>query len=155
MFAPPHSVLLPVPHATQQAAGDCLAACAAMVLSHLGHSVRYRQIIRLLGTQEFGTPFSNLRHLERLGVTVAVRPGNMQQLYTWLTENVPCIVSVQTAELPHWSHRSEHAVVVTGMNSQYVYVNDPAFDIAPILVPLGDFDLAWLAQAELCAVILA
>lgn len=34
------------------------------------------------------------------------------------------------------------------MDHEYVYVNDPSFDIAPILVPIGDFDLAWLAMDE-------
>jgi len=139
----------------QQADGDCLAACAAMVLTYLGRSLRYRQVIRLLDTQEYGTPFSNLRYLDRLGVTTTVRSGDFRQLYQALTQNLPCIASVQTAELPYWHRRSEHAVVVTGMDSHYIYVNDPAFDIAPILVPHGDFDLAWLAQEELYAVIKA
>jgi ABC-type bacteriocin/lantibiotic exporter with double-glycine peptidase domain len=153
MFTPPASILLSIPHFMQQADGDCLAACAGMALTHLGYAVRYRQIMRLLGTQAHGTPFSNLRNLTQLGVTVTVRTGDFSQIYASLTQNLPCIASVQTAELPHWSRRSEHAVVVTGMDSQYIYVNDPAFDIAPILVPYGDFDLAWLAQEELYAVI--
>lgn len=155
MFTPPKPVLLPIPHFMQQTDGDCLAACAIMALTHIGQAVRYRQIIRLLGTQEHGTPFSNLRFLARLGVTVTVRPGNFPQIYEALTQNLLCIVSVQTAELPHWSRRSEHAVIVAEMDHRYVFVNDPAFDIAPILVPHGDFDLAWLAQEELYAVIKA
>lgn len=153
MFSPPNPILLPVPHFMQQADSDCLAACAIMLLAHLGRSVRYSQLIRSLDTREYGTPFSHLRRLERLGVAVTVRSGNFQQLYESLAYNSPCIVSVQTAELPHWSRRSEHAVVITGMDSQYIYINDPAFDIAPILVPHGDFDLAWFAQEELYAVI--
>lgn len=155
MFTPPTPILLLIPHFMQQTDGDCLAACAIMALTHIGHSVRYRQIIRLLGTQKHGTPFSNLRSLARLGVTVTVRPENFRQLYEALTQNLPCIASVQTAELPHWNRRSEHAVVIAGMDNQYVFVHDPAFDIAPILVPHGDFDLAWLAQEELYAVIKA
>lgn len=153
MFTPPRSILLPIPHFMQQTDGDCLVACAIMALTHIGHAVRYRQIIRLLGTQEHGTPFSHLRSLARLDVTVTVRSGNFPLLYEALAQNLPCIASVQTAELPHWSRRSEHAVVIAGMDNQYVFVHDPAFDVAPILVPYGDFDLAWLAQEELYAVI--
>jgi ABC-type bacteriocin/lantibiotic exporter with double-glycine peptidase domain len=155
MFTPPTPILLPIPHFMQQSDADCLAACTLMVLSYLGHSVRYRQVIRLLGTQEHGTPFSNLHSLARLGVTVTVRPGNFSQLHDALAQKLPCIASVQTAELPHWNRRSEHAVVIAGIDSQYIFVNDPAFDIAPILVPHGDFDLAWLAQEELYAVVKA
>lgn len=146
-------ILLPVPHAEQQHAGDCLPACAMMALAYIGRTVRYRRLLRILGTQDHGTPFSNLRRLNQLGVTVVVGTGDFDQLYTYLTQNRPCIVSVQTAELPHWNRRSEHAVIVVGMDSAYVYLNDPAFEIAPILVPHGDLDLAWLAQGELYAVV--
>lgn len=124
-----------------------------IVLAHIGRSVRYQQLMRMLGTQEYGPPFTNLRHLNQLGVTVIINTGDFDQLYAHLVQNRPCIVSVQTAELPHWNRRSEHAVVVVGMDSQYIYLHDPAFEIASILVPHGDFDLAWLAQAELYAVV--
>lgn len=141
-------LLLPVPHFLQRANADCLPACALMVLMYLGRSVRYPRLLRLLVTKEHGTPFSNLRHLDQLGVQVTIAPGTLDQLYDHLRHNRPCIVSVQTAELPHWEEQTDHAVVVVGMDSQYIYVNDPAFEIAPILVPLGDFDLAWLAKDE-------
>ena len=84
---------------------------------------------------------------------VTIANGSLRQLYMLLSENVPIIVSVQTSEFPHWAEASEHAVVVVGMNRDHVFINDPAFDIAPILVPHGDFDLAWLAQEELYGVI--
>lgn len=124
-----------------------------MVLTYQDRAVRYRQLLKLLGTKEFGTPFSNLRNLERLGVTVHVETGSLEFLYAFLCDNVPIIASVQTSEFPHWNEASDHAVVVVGMNDSYLFINDPAFDTAPILVPHGDFDLAWLAQEELCGII--
>ena len=153
MFSPPRPILLPVPSFLQQADADCLAACALMVLTYHGRSISYRQLLRLLGTKAFGTPFSNLRQLEQRGVQVTVTAGSLEQLYLLLNQNIPAIVSVQTSELPHWDEASEHAVVVVGMNRDFVLINDPAFDVAPILVPHGDFDLAWLAQEELYGVI--
>jgi hypothetical protein len=39
-------VLLSVPHQSQQSDGDCLAACAAMVLAHLGHAIDYPQLLK-------------------------------------------------------------------------------------------------------------
>ena len=41
-------VLLSVPHQHQQSDGDCLAACATMILAHLGHAIDYPQLLRLL-----------------------------------------------------------------------------------------------------------
>lgn len=119
-----------------------------MVLMYLGRSVRYERLVRLLGTKDHGTPFSNLRRLEQIGVQVTVASGTLTQLYHQLSQNGPCITSVQTADLPHWEVQTDHAVVVVGMDHQYVYLNDPSFEIAPIIVPLGDFDLAWLAKDE-------
>ncbi len=40
--------LLSVPHQRQLTDGDCLAACVAVVLSHLGRAVDYAELIRLL-----------------------------------------------------------------------------------------------------------
>ena len=54
-------------------------------------------------------------------------------------------------ELPSWDIQIEHALVVTGLDEGNIYVNAPAFTVASILMPQGDFDLAWLAQEELYA----
>ena len=97
-------ILLPVAHSLQQYGADCLPACALMVLTYLGHSMQYRHLMRILNTQEFGTPFSNLYHLNRLGITVTVDSGTIDLLYEQLAQNRPCIVAVQTAELPHWPY---------------------------------------------------
>ena len=70
-------VLLSVPHQSQQSDGDCLAACAAMVLAHLGHAIDYPQL----------------------------------------------------------------------------YINAPAHPEAPVTVPRGDFELAWLERDYFYALI--
>jgi ABC-type bacteriocin/lantibiotic exporter with double-glycine peptidase domain len=149
------SVHLPVPHLQQQRDGDCLPACAYMVLAYMGKRIIFWRLRWLLGTKSFGTPFSHLRHLERLGLTVdaGVR-GNLALLHQHLRQNHPCIVSIETENLPHWQRNTLHAVVVVGMADGFIYLNDPEFPEAPIPVASGDFDLAWLAQDERYAVLL-
>jgi len=156
MSSQPASVVLPVHHWPQRQTGECLAACAAMVLAYCGRPTAYNRLLRQLNVRDFGAPFSNLRRLNRLGVKVLISKGDFDQLYSELSRNHPCIASVQTAELPHWNgRRSEHAVVVVGMDQQYIYLNDPGAPIGRLQVPRGDFDLAWLEQEELYAVIIA
>ena len=45
-------------------------------------------------------------------------------------------------------------MVVIGLDAQYVYLNDPEFDVNPIQVSRGDFDLAWFEHGEFYAVLL-
>ena len=63
------------------------------------------------------------------------------------------MVFVDTGELPYWSYAAKHALVVVGVQAEHILVNDPAFSEAPIQVPAGDFDLAWLNADYMCAVI--
>ena len=140
-------VLLTVPHLQQSNDGECLPAYAYMILAYLNRRTRYWRVRWLLGTQSFGTPFSHIRRLERLGVTVEAHTrGTLAVLHAHLLQNHPCLVSVQTQNLPYWSYNTLHAVVVVGMDDQTVYLNDPEVPDAPIAVPIGDFDLAWLAE---------
>ena len=62
------STLLTIPHQPQLSDGDCLAACAAMVLEHLGISVGYDRLLRLLDVKPYGAPGSRLKNLGDLGV---------------------------------------------------------------------------------------
>ncbi|MDY7076543.1 MAG: hypothetical protein SXV54_06415 [Chloroflexota bacterium] len=70
-------------------------------------------------------------------------------------ERAAIIVSVRTGELPYWEDDVPHAVVVVGIDTAtgIVYVDDPAFERAPIAVPVGDFMLAWDALGNQCAMI--
>jgi ABC-type bacteriocin/lantibiotic exporter with double-glycine peptidase domain len=148
------SILLPVAHVQQDKHGECLAACAAMILNYIGVPTGYRRLLKLLDiVPELGTPSFKLRNLERLNVTVDYGQGTLNLLYQQLLKGQPSIAFVQTGELPHWSYNTDHAVVVVGMDDEYIHLNDPEFDLAPLLTPIGDFDLAWLARDELYAVL--
>ncbi len=156
-FQPSSTHLLAVPHIQQRNSGDCLAACAAMVCQYHKISVRYERLVKLLAIQSgVGTAFSNIEQLDRLPISIVHNTGGqLSQLYDLLGEGWPIITSVQTGELPHWSgHNTLHAVVVVGMGPEHVFLNDPGFPSAPMRVPIGDFDLAWLTQDERYAILI-
>lgn len=150
--------LIHLSHIEQEERGDCLAVCASIVLSYLGLPKRktsLKRVTRILKIDpDFGTPFPNIVRLKRLGVTVQLyESGTLAMLRTALDGKHPCIVSVKAGEFPHWVRAVQHAVVVVGMNDRKVWIHDPAFHIAPIPVPIGDFDLAWFGMGERFAII--
>jgi ABC-type bacteriocin/lantibiotic exporter with double-glycine peptidase domain len=149
------TTILPVPHIPQRKQGECLAACAAMMLNYLGHSVNYDKLLKPLRVRtSIGAPASNIRRLENLGVTVIYKQGNWEELQAHLENNRPCMTLVQTGELPYWAEQSDHTVVVIGLDGEFVYLNDPAFSDTPIQVPRDEFDLAWLEKDEVYAVLI-
>lgn len=149
-----NAVLLHVPHTSQRRDGECLAACAKMALEYLGLPTPYDRLLKLLKIESFGTFFSNLRELEQLGVTVVYKRGTLDELHDHLSKNQPCIALVETGELPYWERSTPHAVVVVGLDDQFVYLNDPAVDEAPVQVSHGDFGLAWFERDELYAALM-
>ncbi|MCL4860656.1 MAG: C39 family peptidase [Caldilineaceae bacterium] len=147
--------LLHVSHWKQRRQADCLVACTAMILAYLQIPVNYEHLMRLLRTMPVGTFFRNLRHLESaLGLSVSVGYGNTQILRSYLDTGLPVIASVNTQLLTYWNYQETiHAVVVTGIEQDRVYLHDPAFDDAPQELALIEFEAAWFEQKELYAVI--
>jgi len=41
-----------------------------------------------------------------------------------------------------------HAIVLVGYDETHVYANDPHFALSPQVIPIGDFDLAWLEMGN-------
>ena len=147
-------VFLEIEHVQQHNDGECLAACAAMILNFIGSPVAYKRLLRVLEIKDdIGTPSFKIRNLERLGIRVIYRQGNLAVLRNHLAAGQPCIVFVKTGELPYWKRNLDHAIVVAGMDDRYVYLNDPDLPTAPTSVSLGDFDLAWLEHDEQYAVL--
>jgi ABC-type bacteriocin/lantibiotic exporter with double-glycine peptidase domain len=136
--------LLPIPHHKQQQQADCLAACAAMVLAHHNIAVDYAQLLKILKVKSFGAAGQNLKYLASLGVEVIYREGSLEELREYLLAGLPCIVLLNTADLPHWSYSTNHAVVVVGFDDSAIFLNDPAFDQHPISIPAIAFELAWM-----------
>lgn len=147
---------LDVPHWQQRQHGECLVACVAMVLTHLGQRVQYDRLRIQLHTSTAGTFFSNLDRLRSLRFAVKREQGSLDILRRHLATGHPLIVPVDTEFLPHWLVRADiseaeritqHAVVVVGVDAQHVYVNDPDFVEAPQRVEIGWFDDAWRNHA--------
>jgi len=134
---------LPVPHYKQGAEGRCLPACARLVLAYLGHHLPEEQVAQVLRSYPFGTPASNVRYLESLGVSVTFGQASLARLRNWLQDRIPCIVFVQAGDLPYSASEGFHAVVVVGMDEHMAYLHDPASDTAPQIVSLDHFLLAW------------
>jgi ABC-type bacteriocin/lantibiotic exporter with double-glycine peptidase domain len=146
-------ILLPVSHQPQQRQADCLAACARMVLHYLQVPVDYQRLTRLLRLDAIGTPFRNPQHLESLGLEIRITEGDMLKLRRHLDSGLPVIAAVDTAQLAYWSETSSHAVVIVGLDEQFVYVNDPDLADAPQKISLAEFELAWLEKDYLHAVV--
>lgn len=145
---------LPVSHKRQRHRSDCLAACVTMIPAHLGRSVRYSRLMRLLNiTPDLGAPASNVESLSVLNVSVEYGSGSMGDLATHITQGIPCIVFVHTVHLSYWPEAVRHTVVVVGMDEEQVYLNDPFFDVAPQIVSRLEFELAWDEMDNTYAVI--
>lgn len=147
-------MLLPVSHQRQRRQADCLATCAAMVLAYLQVPIQYTRLLRLLQVDKIGTPFRNLSNLESLGLSVSIVRSDIDMLRTFLELRLPVITAVDTAELTsYWPEKTEHAVVVIGIEADVIHLDDPAFDTAPHTVSINEFALAWQVQDNLGAVI--
>lgn len=155
-YRPPSPLRLTVPFIRQRNPGECLAACAAMLCGYWNVPVDYQTLVRDLDIRiDAGGLLENIRHLTRYGFSAYYRRRNsLDDLYRTLENGWPPIVGVQAGEFPYWQEPStQHAVVVVGMTLDGIWLNDPAMTHAPLSVPYGDFDLAWLEMDEAFAVI--
>jgi len=144
---------LDVPHRTQSKEAGCLPACAEMILASFGHLMDQKDLARLPGTSWLGTPSSNVRRLASLGYAVAYGEASLEEIATYLEQEIPVIAFVRTSDLPYWQTDTAHAVVVVGIDEHQVYVNDPYIAEAPQPIPQEAFLLAWARQDYTFAVV--
>ena len=135
---------LPISHRKQLHPSDCLSACAAMIVDHLGRPTPYARLMELLKiTPDLGAPASNILRLSALNISVDYRSGQIEDLIKLFTQSIPCIVFLNTLHLSYWSEATSHAAIVVGIDEQHVYLNDPFFDTAPQRASILEFELAW------------
>lgn len=145
--------LLAVSHLRQRAAADCLPVCAQIMLAYLGRPVAYERLIQVLGTRRFGTPAENVLRLEQLGIKVTLTELSLAEISEHLQNQRPVMAFVNTADLPYWNTRTDHVVVVVGMDEHTVYLNDPYFVEAPQPVSRAAFELSLLRFDYRCAIL--
>ena len=144
---------LPISHQRQLRQTECLAACAGMVLDYLQIPHTYPSLVALLQIGSAGAPFRNLHNLEKLNVLVQIEQGEVEDLRSFLERGLPSIVFIKTSELSYWNEANNHAIVFAGMDDKQVFLFDPAFDDAPQIVSVAEFELAWLEMDQFFAVI--
>lgn len=107
--------------------------------------LEYADLLLLLQTRNFGAPAGNIRRLSQRALHVTYSVSDLGGLRELVNGGTPVIVFVRTGDLPYWNHRTDHALVVVGFDSdaQQVLANDPYLDQGPITIPEGDFELAW------------
>lgn len=76
-----------------------------------------------------------------------------QRLYAALSRGTPPILRVITGDLPYWTVATTHAVVLTGIEGEQAFVNDPAFSQAPIALDRDSLFLAWMNAGALFGLI--
>ena len=84
-----------------------------MVLDYWGQPAARDDLIAQLHTDpDVGIPGSRVLQLRVRGLTVTYRPVTELELQQWIAQRIPVILLVDTAQLPYWSRRTAHAVVL-------------------------------------------
>ncbi|MFZ1755680.1 MAG: C39 family peptidase [Caldilineaceae bacterium] len=147
--------LLRVPFYPQQGDGNCLPACAQMVLAYYGIGRSQRQLATLLSVRpNLGTPASTIQRIQSRTISVEYGSATLTKLTEATQNGLPVIAFIQAAELPRWRDQYfQHAVVIVGVEAGTVYLLDPASESSPDAVSEGDFMLAWDEVENLCAIV--
>ena len=135
-----------VPHCRQERNYSCLPACVRMVLAFYQVEYAEDELRRLFGTRVTGTsPARVMLRLPDLGFDAIILDASQSFLRDSVASDQPCIVHLWTAPLPHWEADVVHAVVVTDIDEQIVWINDPVLQSGPTPVPVDAFLEAWAA----------
>lgn len=137
--------LLAILHQTEAFAGACLPACLQMALAYFGVKRSQEQIASQIGhIAGAGTPARNVTRLVVPGIEISyTAKGALEDIRRCLAKKQIAILFVRTGELPYWEDDTAHAILVAGMEQATILVHDPAFELAPIPVPIDDLYLAW------------
>jgi len=127
-----------------------------MALAYWGIKYSQQKISRILKLRAgLGVPAPNITLLRSPQIDVYYTIGaSLDNILQWLQAAIPIIAFVQAGELPHWRGiKSQHAVLVVGVEDGELLVHDPGLDHGPVIVPLDDFLLAWDEMDTRCAII--
>lgn len=97
----------------------------------------------LAKTTIIGTPARNIGLLQAYGFDVTYQEGSFDFLSEHLQQGTPCIIFLRTGSLPYWDIDTPHAVILAGLEGEQAVLFDPAFTVAPQMVDVESFMLAW------------
>jgi hypothetical protein len=112
-------------------------------LAYWDYQVSEARLGTILGATAIGTFAPNIRRLDQLGFSVTYLSGILSEVYSYLNEGIPVLAFLRTGNLPYWQEDLAHALVIVGMDENAIFVNDPAFKVAPQRIPVDYFMLAW------------
>lgn len=129
-----------------------------MALAYLGILRSQEELARTLDIfEDFGVPASHLLRLRSRHIRIEFETeGNVGDLYSWLTRQIPVIAFINTSSLTYWQGQvTQHAVLLVGMDKQTIYLLDPAKTQKVVKVSIDEFLLAWDEMEFAFAVITA
>jgi len=142
-------ICLKIPHYHQEFESSCLAACVRMVLEYSGKSLSEKDLRKLLKTKPTGTSPINIHHISSLGLEVCLFQSSIQEILSFLHQNIPPIVFI-------WREPILHAVIVIGYNknTDHLYINDPAEIKGAKEIDMTIFSEAWSCSNQLTATLI-
>ncbi|MBI1922984.1 C39 family peptidase [Candidatus Poribacteria bacterium] len=143
--------LLKKPHQQQINHEACVPASLSMVCAAYGKTILQSEFIeQLMRPPRRGTSFDSLEDpqfqewLKQYGLTLEIRESNLDQLRSEIRAGIPVICIIQSQYLPYSFREDLHAVVIVGIDSENVYLNDPLLSedtITVLSIPI--FLKAW------------
>ena len=140
-------------HYKQERTYSCVPACVRMVLEYIGEQTTEEFLRRFLKTKYYGTNLLNIRYLSEIGFRATITYGSIEELKDLIKERKLPIVRLVTRDLDFYDFDGYHAVIIVGINQEFVIANDPYFETEVIEIPIHDFTFAW-AECDYLAIII-
>jgi len=120
-----------------------------MFLKYWGKSLSEKDLRKLLKTKPTGTSPINIHHISSLGFEVVLFQSSIQEILSFLHQNIPPIVFI-------WREPMLHAVVVVGFNqdTDHWYINDPSEIQGAKELDMTTLSEAWSYSNQLTATLI-
>lgn len=141
-------IYLKIPHCHQEFESSCLAACVRMVLKYSGLDLSEKDLRKILKTKPTGTSPINIHHVASLGFEVSLFQSSIQEILSFLHQNIPPIVFI-------WRKPILHAVVVVGFDyeTNRWFINDPVETQGDKELDMHTFSESWSYSNQLTAIL--
>ena len=145
-------------HHQQEDDRSCVFASLAMVWSAYGKEVSQSEFRDYMGATQRGTQIDvtwNRIPFEKWDLECEIKfDAKLEERQASLNAGVPVIAIVRSVLLPYSDRDFLHAIVIVGIDQEYVYINDPLTDgQVPIRMSQDTFLQAWEWYAR-CAIII-